>query len=57
MTHPTTARQLTPEELSYIKQRRGEEPMNQIRAFHRNLLVRFTTEIRHRISPNVSGYI
>ena len=28
--HPTTARQLTPEELSFIKERRGEGPLNDI---------------------------
>lgn len=46
--HATTARQLTPEELSYIKERKGEGPLNDVRAAHRDLLVRFTTEIRRR---------
>ncbi len=46
--HPTTARQFTPEELSYRKTRTGEGPLNQIRSSHRALLVRFTTEIRRR---------
>lgn len=43
---PTTAHHLTPEELSYLKERRGEGPINKIRASHRGLLVRFTSEIR-----------
>jgi len=46
--HPTTARQLSPEELSYIKERKGESPLQKVRATHKNLLVRFTTEIRRR---------
>ena len=46
--HPTTARQLTPDELSYIKERKGEGPLNQIRTTHHGLLVRFTREIRRR---------
>jgi len=46
--HPTTARQLTPEELSYLKERRGEGPLNQVRTAHRELLVRFACEIRRR---------
>jgi hypothetical protein len=44
--HPTTARQLTPEELGYLKERRGEGRLQEVRARHRDLLVRFTTEIR-----------
>lgn len=46
--HPTTARQLTPEELSYIKERKGDGPLNKVRQDHHDLLVRFTTEIRRR---------
>lgn len=46
--HPTTAHQLTPEELSYIKTRKGEGPINQVRTQHHELLVRFTREIRRR---------
>ncbi|MEW8328175.1 MAG: integron integrase [Candidatus Thiodiazotropha sp.] len=46
--HPTTARQLTPEQLSYIKERKGDGPLNQVRKDHHSLLVRFTQEIRRR---------
>jgi len=46
--HPTTARQLTPEELSFIKPRKGKSTLNQVRASHRDLLVLFTSEIRRR---------
>lgn len=46
--HPTVARQLTPEQLSYIKERKGDGPLNQVRSAHRDLLVRFTSEIRRR---------
>lgn len=46
--HPTLGRQLTPEELSHIKARKGEGPLYQVRAAHHDLLVRFTTEIRRR---------
>ena len=46
--HPTNARQFTPDELSYIKERKGEGRLKQVRARHRELLVRFTTEIRRR---------
>lgn len=46
--HPTLARQLTPEELSHLKERKGEGPLNQVRAAHHDLLVSFTTEIRRR---------
>jgi integron integrase len=48
LDHPTTARQLTPEELSYLKERKGDGPLNEVRKNHRDLLVRFTTEIRRR---------
>ena len=46
--HPTTARQLSPDELSYIKERKDDGPLNQTRQTHHDLLVRFTTEIRRR---------
>ncbi|NOX09941.1 MAG: integron integrase [Gammaproteobacteria bacterium] len=46
--HPTTARQLTPDELTYLKARKGEGPINQIRSNHHELIVKFTTEIRRR---------
>lgn len=46
--HPTTARQLTPDELSYIKERKGDGPLSKVQASHHDLLVRFTTEMRRR---------
>jgi integron integrase len=46
--HPTHARQLTPQELSFIKERKGESSLNQIRAQHRDLLIQLTSEIRRR---------
>lgn len=46
--HPTTAHQLTPEQLSYIKVRKGDGALNQVRKHHHSLLVRFTQEIRRR---------
>jgi integron integrase len=46
--HPTTARQLSPAQLSYIKGHKGDGPLNRVRSGHRDLLVRFTTEIRRR---------
>ncbi len=46
--HPTTARQLTPDELSYLKERKGEGPLKEVRAAHHDLLVRFAREIRRR---------
>ena len=46
--HPTTARQLSPEELSYLKARKGEGPLQQVRAEHHDLLVRLACEIRRR---------
>ena len=46
--HPTTARQLSPAQLSYLKERKGDGPLNRVRSDHRDLLVRFTTEIRRR---------
>jgi integron integrase len=46
--HPTTARQLTPEELSYLKERKGEGAVNKVRSGHRELIVRLVSEIRRR---------
>lgn len=46
--HPTTARQLTPDELNYMKTRQGDGALNQVRKDHHALLVRFTHEIRRR---------
>ncbi|MCM8856657.1 MAG: integron integrase [Candidatus Thiodiazotropha sp.] len=48
LDHPTTAREMTPDELSYRKTRTGEGPVNQVRITHHDLLVRFTREIRRR---------
>jgi len=46
--HPTTGRQLSPEELSYLKERKGGGRINMIRASHRDLLARLASEIRRR---------
>jgi len=46
--HPTNARKLTPEELTFIKERKGEGPLQQVRADHHDLLVRLVSEIRRR---------
>lgn len=46
--HPTTARQLTPEQMSYIKAKKGDGPLNKVRKTHHDLLLCFTTEIRRR---------
>ncbi len=46
--HPTTARQFTPEELCYLKSRRGGSSIDRVRAAHHDLLVRFASEIRRR---------
>ena len=46
--HPTTARQLTPEELSYLKSRRARGSMDRVRTEHHDLIIRFTSEIRRR---------
>jgi len=46
--HPTTARQLSPEELSYLKKRKGTGPQQQVRSNHHDLLVRLANEIRRR---------
>lgn len=47
-THPTTARELTPEELTFLKIKRGSGQFAQIRSQHRQLIVRLVTEIRAR---------
>ncbi len=46
--HPTNARKLTPEELTFIKERKGEGPLQQVRADHHDLLVCLVSEIRRR---------
>ena len=46
--HPTTGRHLTPTELSYLKERRGEGSLNKVREHHRDLLIRLVSEIRRR---------
>ena len=46
--HPTTARQLTNEELVFIKERKDVGPLKQVRTTHHELIVRFTSEIRRR---------
>ncbi|MEZ5541073.1 MAG: integron integrase [Pseudomonadota bacterium] len=46
--HPTTAHEYTPEELSWLKIRRGDGPLNKVREIHRELLVRLANEIRRR---------
>ncbi|MEE9319100.1 MAG: integron integrase [Granulosicoccus sp.] len=46
--HPTTSRQLSPEELSFLKSRKGEGPLQAVRATHHDLLVRLAIEIRRR---------
>ncbi len=46
--HPTTARQLTPDQLSFIKARHSNGKLSEVRRLHRKLLVRFTREIRLR---------
>ncbi len=46
--HPTTARQYTPEQLNYLKARKGDGAVNQVRTDHRDLILRFTREIRRR---------
>ena len=37
--HPTTSRQLTPEELTYLKERKGEGPLQDVRKHHREMIV------------------
>lgn len=46
--HPTNARKLTPEELTFIKTRKGEGPLQRVRAEHHELLVKLVSEIRRR---------
>ena len=46
--HPTQARRMAPEELTYIKERKGESPLQQVRKEHHDLLVRLVSEIRRR---------
>ena len=46
--HPTIAPELSPEELSYLKTRKGEGPTQQVRTEHRALLIRVASEIRRR---------
>lgn len=46
--HPTIAPELTPEELTYLKARKGEGPVQQVRKDHRDLLIRLVSEIRRR---------
>jgi len=46
--HPSTARDLSPEELTWLKERKGEGRLQQVRAQHRGLLVRLASEIRRR---------
>ena len=46
--HPSTARQLTPEELSYLKEKNSTGPLQKIRSVHRDLLVCLASEIRRR---------
>lgn len=48
LDHPTTAREMTPDELSYRKTRKGDGPVNQVRIAHHDLLVRYSREIRRR---------
>ncbi len=45
---PTTSRQLTPEELTYLKERKGEGPLQDVRKHHREMIVRLVSEIRRR---------
>lgn len=46
--HPTTAREYSPGELSYLKSRREDSKHSDIRNQHRKLIVRMVTEIRAR---------
>ncbi len=46
--NPITARQFTPEELIFIKMRKGEGILKTVRQSYHKLLVRFTSEIRRR---------
>lgn len=46
--HPTTAREYTPDELVYLRIRKGKGHHAAIRRTHRTLIVRLVTEIRAR---------
>ena len=46
--HPTHARKLTPEELTFIKTRKGEGPLQRVRSEHHDLIVKLVSEIRRR---------
>ena len=46
--HPSRGRELSPEELAYLKERRSEGPLQAVRAAHHGLLVRLAGEIRRR---------
>ena len=46
--HTTIAKQSRPEELGHLRVRRGSGPLAGVRRAHRELLVRFVTEIRAR---------
>jgi hypothetical protein len=46
--HPTTARQFTPQQLTFIKERKGNGALNQVLNDHHTLLARFTQAIRRR---------
>lgn len=46
--HPTNARKLTPEELTFIKTRKGDGPLQRVRSEHHDLLVKLVSEIRRR---------
>lgn len=46
--HPTVAHNLTLDQLRFIKERKGEGPLQQIRSNHKDLLVKLVSEIRLR---------
>ncbi len=46
--HPTVAHNLTPEQLRYIKERKGEGPLQQVRSNHKDLLIKLVSVIRIR---------
>ena len=46
--HPSTARQLTPEELGYLKEKNSTGPLQETRRSNRDLLRRLASEIRRR---------
>ena len=47
--HPTTAGKLTPDELNYLKDRKGEGPLKQARATHEKTI--FQRPIGHQLDP------